>query len=48
MSENELKSSNLSQEAKLEIATELIKEGVDVEIIARVLKLPVELIKDNI
>lgn len=46
--ENESQSSNLNQEAKLEIARELLKEGVAVEIVARVLKLPVELIKDNI
>jgi hypothetical protein len=46
--ENKLSHSNLAKEAKLEIATELIKEGLTIEQIARVLKLPVELIKENI
>ncbi len=46
--ENESKLSNISQDIKLEIAKELMKEGLTVEQIARVLKLPVELVKDNI
>ena len=46
--ENESQQSNLNQDAKLEIATELMKEGLTVEQIARVLKLPVELVKDNV
>lgn len=46
--ENNLQSSNLEQEVKLEIATALIKEGLTTEQIARVLKLPLELVKGTI
>ncbi len=46
--ESELKLSNLAQEAKLEIATELIKEGLTIKQIAKVLKLPVELVEAQI
>ncbi len=46
--EDQLQKFPIDEECKLEIAKEFIKEGVAVEIIARVLKLPVELIKDNI
>jgi len=34
--------------SKLEIATELMKEGLTVEQIARVLKLPLELVKEQL
>ncbi len=46
--ENQLQKSNIDEQYKLEIATELMKEGLTVEQIARVLKLPVELVKDNV
>ncbi len=46
--ENQLQKSNLAEEYKLEIATELIKEGLTVEQIARVLKLPLELVKQQL
>jgi DNA-binding CsgD family transcriptional regulator len=46
--ESELKQSSLDQEIKLEIVTELIKEGLSVEQIARVLKLPLELVQEHI
>ena len=46
--ENQLQKSNLAEEYKLEIATELIKEGLTVEQIARVLKLPLELVKEQL
>ncbi|MDJ0527440.1 MAG: ATPase, partial [Microcystis sp. M53600_WE12] len=36
------------EEYKLEIATELMKEGLTVEQIARVLKLPLELVKEQL
>ncbi|GBF80922.1 ATPase [Aphanothece sacrum] len=48
LSENELKQSNPEQQAKIEIATELMKEGLSIEQIARVLKLPLELVKEQI
>jgi phage terminase small subunit len=46
--ESELKQSSLDQEIKLKIVTELIKEGLTIEQIARVLKLPLELVKEYI
>lgn len=46
--ENQLQKSNLAEEYKLEIATELMKEGLTVEQIARVLKLPLELVKEQL
>ncbi len=46
--ETELKQSNFAQEIKLGIATELIKEGLSIEQITRVLKLPLELVKAEI
>ncbi|NCR74287.1 MAG: ATPase, partial [Microcystis aeruginosa K13-06] len=46
--ENQLQKSNLAEESKLEIATELMKEGLTVEQIARVLKLPLELVKEQL
>ena len=48
LSENETKESNLDQEIKLEITAELIKEGLSVEQIARVLKLPLEFVQEQI
>lgn len=47
-SENEPQSSTLEQDIKLEIATELIKEGLPIEQITRVLELPLELVKEEI
>jgi hypothetical protein len=44
-SENESQPSTLEQTIKLEIATELIKEELTVEKIAKILKLPLELVK---
>ncbi|HBE19516.1 MAG TPA: hypothetical protein DDW51_18385, partial [Cyanobacteria bacterium UBA11367] len=38
--ENKLKQSEVYQQVKLETVTELVKEGLSVEQIARVLKLP--------
>lgn len=46
--ENQLQKPNFDQGYKLKIAKELIKEGLTVEQIARVLKLPLELVKDHI
>ncbi len=46
--ENQLQKPNLAEESKLEIATELMKEGLTVEQIARVLKLPLELVKEQL
>ncbi|NCS22543.1 MAG: hypothetical protein GPJ15_23515 [Microcystis aeruginosa G11-06] len=46
--ENQLQKSNLAEEYKLEIATELMKEGLTFEQIARVLKLPLELVKEQL
>ena len=48
LSEKELKQSNIYQQAKLETIPELIKEGLTVEQIARVLKLPLELVRSQI
>ncbi len=46
--ESEFKQSEVYQEAKLEAVPELIKEGLSIEQIARVLKLPLELIQEQI
>ncbi|MGK7939201.1 MAG: ATPase [Crocosphaera sp.] len=46
--ENQLQKQTFDEEYKLEIAQELIKEGLTVEQISRVLKLPLELVKDEI
>lgn len=46
--ENQLQTSNVDQEYKLEIVAELMKEGLTVEQITRVLKLPLELVKEQI
>lgn len=46
--ENELKQSEIYQQAKLEAVTELINEGLSIEQIARVLKLPLELVQQQI
>jgi hypothetical protein len=46
--ENDLKQSETHQQAKLETVTELIKEGLSVEQIARALKLPLELVQEEI
>ncbi len=46
--ENQLQKYNVTEEYKLEIATELIKEGLTVEQIARVLKLPLESVKEQL
>jgi hypothetical protein len=46
--ENQLQKYNVTEEYKLEIATELMKEGLTVEQIARVLKLPLELVKEQL
>lgn len=46
--ENQLQKPNIAEEYKLEIATELMKEGLTVEQIARVLKLPLELVKEQL
>ncbi|MGB5768824.1 MAG: ATPase [Crocosphaera sp.] len=46
--EKESQSSNVAQETKIKIATELIKEGLSVEQISRVLELPLELVKEQI
>ena len=46
--ENQLQKSDINEEYKLEIATELIKEGLTVEQIARVLKLPLESVKEQL
>ncbi len=46
--ENQLQKSKIDEEVKLEIATELIKEGLTVEQIARILKLPLELVQAQI
>ncbi len=48
MPDNPLQKQTFDEEYKLEIAKELIKEGLTVEQIARVLKLPLELVKDEI
>jgi hypothetical protein len=45
---NQLQKPTFDEKYKLEIAKELIKEGLTVEQIARVLKLPLELVKDEI
>jgi len=41
-------SSNIYQQAKLETIPELIKEGLTMEQIARVLKLPLELVRSQL
>jgi hypothetical protein len=46
--EKELKQSETYQQAKLEVVTELIKEGLSIEQIARALKLPLELVQEQI
>jgi VIT1/CCC1 family predicted Fe2+/Mn2+ transporter len=46
--EKELKPSEIYQQAKLEAVTELIKEGLSIEQIARALKLPLELVQEQI
>jgi len=46
--ENNLHSSNIYQQAKLETIPELIKEGLTMEQIARVLKLPLELVRSQL
>ena len=46
--ENEVESSKVYQQAKLEVVTELIQEGLSIEQIARVLKLPLELVQQQI
>ncbi len=46
--ESELKQSKVYQQAKLEAVPELIKEGLSIEQIARVLKLPLELVQEHI
>ncbi|MFM2026490.1 MAG: hypothetical protein RLZZ339_1207 [Cyanobacteriota bacterium] len=46
--ENQLQKFDPEEEYKLEIATELMKEGLTVEQIARVLKLPLELVKEQL
>lgn len=48
LSENELKQSEIYEQAKLECVTELIKEGLTVEQIARALKLPLELVQQQL
>ncbi|MCA2553608.1 MAG: ATPase, partial [Microcystis sp. M04BS1] len=48
LSEKELKQSNIYQQAKLETIPELIKEGLTIEQIARVLKLPLELVRSQL
>jgi hypothetical protein len=48
LSEQELHSSNIYQQAKLETIPELIKEGLTVEQIARALKLPLELVRSQL
>ncbi|HBE18309.1 MAG TPA: ATPase [Cyanobacteria bacterium UBA11149] len=48
LAENELKQSGTHQQSKLESVTELIKEGLSVEQIARALKLPLELVQEEI
>ena len=45
---NELKQSEVYQQAKLESVPELVKEGLSIEQIARVLKLPLELVQQQI
>ncbi len=45
---SELHSSNIYQQAKLETIPELIKEGLTMEQIARVLKLPLELLRSQL
>ena len=46
--EDELKQAEIYQQAKLETVTELIKEGLSIEQIARALKLPLELVQEQI
>jgi DNA-directed RNA polymerase specialized sigma24 family protein len=46
--ENESKQSEIYEQAKLEVVTELIKEGLSIEQIARALKLPLELVQEQI
>ena len=46
--ENPLQKPTFDEDYKLEIAQQLLKEGLTVEQIARVLKLPLELVKDEI
>jgi hypothetical protein len=46
--ENELKQSEVYQQAKLEAVPELIKEGLSIEQIARALKLPLEIVQQQI
>lgn len=48
LSENELKQSKIYEQAKLESVTELIKEGLNIEQIARALKLPFELVQQQL
>ncbi|HBL09941.1 MAG TPA: ATPase [Cyanobacteria bacterium UBA11162] len=45
---NELKQAKVYQQAKLETVQELVKEGLSIEQIARVLKLPLELVQQQI
>lgn len=42
---NEVTESTIYQQAKLETVTELLKEGLTIEQIAKVLKLPLEIVK---
>ena len=46
--QDKLKGSEIYQQAKLEAVTELIKEGLSIEQIARALKLPLELVQEQI
>jgi DNA-binding NarL/FixJ family response regulator len=48
LSENDLKNSEIYTQAKLEAVTELFKEGLSVEQIARALQLSVERVKAQI
>jgi hypothetical protein len=48
LSENDFKNSEIYTQAKLEAVTELFKEGLSVEQIARALQLSVELVKAQI
>ncbi len=46
--ENELKQSEVYQQVKLEAVREFVKEGLSVEQIARVLKLPLEVVQKEV
>ena len=46
--EKESKQSNIYQKVKLEIVTELIKEGLSIEQIARALKIPSEVVQEQV